>query len=77
MMIHKIRLFLKSLTPRPELEVKARDVLFSRKNTHDLVAACVFVFETRPKLMLSDLTFRLCIRDENELLPEYLWKVMI
>jgi type I restriction enzyme S subunit len=65
------------LKPRPELEVKARDVLFSRKNTYDLVAACVFVFETRPRLMLSDLTFRLCIRDENELLPEYLWRVMI
>src|SRR5688572_14905599 len=69
--------FPKELEPRPELEVKARDVLFSRKNTHNLVAACVFVFETRPKLMLSDLTFRLCIRDENELLPEYLWQVMI
>jgi type I restriction enzyme S subunit len=67
----------KELEPRPELEVKTRDILFSRKNTHDLVAACVFVFETRPKLMLSDLTFRLCILDENELLPEYLWQAMI
>jgi type I restriction enzyme S subunit len=51
-----------SLEPRPELEVKVGDVLFTRKNTYQLVAACAFVFETRPKLMMSDLIFRFRIK---------------
>lgn len=58
--------------PRPELEVRARDVLFTRKNTRELVAACAFVRQTRPRLMLCDLIFRLKIADEQILLPEYL-----
>ena len=45
------------LSPRPEIAVNVGDVLFTRKNTYDLVGACVHVFETRPKLMLSDLIF--------------------
>lgn len=45
--------------PRPAIEVEAGDILFTRKNTKELVAAVAYVWETRPKLLLSDLIFRL------------------
>jgi type I restriction enzyme S subunit len=59
--------------PQPDLEVKAGDLLMTRKNTYDLVAACAFVFETPPKLMLPDLIFRLRIKDKAPVRAEYLW----
>ncbi|MBP7075032.1 MAG: restriction endonuclease subunit S [Rhabdochlamydiaceae bacterium] len=61
--------------PRSLIEVKDGDLLFSRKNTYDLVAASCYVFETRHKLMLSDLIFRLVLK-KNEVLPIFLWKVL-
>lgn len=45
------------------IEIKAGDILFSRKNTYDLVAACAYVWDTPPKLMMPDLIFRLVPRD--------------
>ncbi|MCI0561465.1 MAG: restriction endonuclease subunit S [Nitrososphaera sp.] len=65
-----------NFSPNPDLEIKEKDVLFSRKNTRDLIAACVLVWHTRPRLMLSDLTFRLRISSEGLVLPEYLWANM-
>lgn len=62
--------------PRPHLEVKPGDLLFTRKNTYDLVAACALVQRTRPKLMLSDLIFRLRIREGVGVIPEYLWAAL-
>jgi type I restriction enzyme S subunit len=62
---------------RPGLEVKAGDILFTRKNTHELVAACALVASTRPRLMLSDLIFRLRISGDAEVIPEYLWALMV
>jgi type I restriction enzyme, S subunit len=59
-------------TPRPQLEVRSGDVLFTRKNTKDLVAAIAYVWETRPKLMMSDLIFRLVPADLARLNPIYL-----
>jgi type I restriction enzyme S subunit len=59
-------------TPRPELEVRQGDVLFTRKNTHELVAATAYVWNTRPKLMLSDLVFRLRPKPEMGIEPLYL-----
>jgi len=44
---------------REQHEVKAGDLLFSRKNTRELVAACALVKETPPRLLMSDLIFRL------------------
>jgi type I restriction enzyme S subunit len=61
------------LSPKPELEVKEGDLLFSRKNTYDLVAACALVLSTRPNLMLSDLIFRLRLKKDGGINPEYLW----
>jgi type I restriction enzyme S subunit len=58
--------------PRPGLEVRRGDVLFTRKNTYALVAATAYVWSTRPRLMLSDLIFRLRPRPEVGLDPLYL-----
>lgn len=57
--------------PRSTLEVKAGDVLFSRKNTSELVAAVVYVNEVRPRVMLPDLLFRL-MPDVRRIAPRYL-----
>ena len=62
----------KSVKPRPSIEVRPGDVLFSRKNTYDLVGACALVRSTKPRLMLSDLIFRLQISDPEILVPDYL-----
>ena len=53
--------------PNPDIEIRAGDVLFSRKNTYELVAACAYVWETPPKLMMSDLIFRLVPRDKDSI----------
>jgi type I restriction enzyme, S subunit len=42
-----------------KIEVRQGDVLFTRKNTRELVAATAYVWQTRPQLLLSDLIFRL------------------
>lgn len=62
--------------PRPELEVKQGDLLFSRKNTYALVAACALVAHTAGRRMLSDLVFRLRICENAPLVPEYLWGLL-
>lgn len=45
--------------PKPEIEIRPGDLLFTRKNTRDLVAACALVSQTRQKLMFSDLIYRI------------------
>lgn len=60
------------VSPDPSIEVHAGDLLFSRKNTYDLVAACAYVESTIPHLMMSDLIFRLQVRDEGKLNKRYL-----
>ncbi|AIW13688.1 restriction endonuclease subunit S [Vibrio tubiashii] len=67
---------LSNVAPKVQHEVKAGDLLFTRKNTYELVAATAFVHETRSKLLLPDLIFRLVIEDENEINPIYLWKLL-
>lgn len=47
--------------PDVRFEVSAGDVLFSRKNTPELVATVCLVTQTPPKLLLPDLIFRLRI----------------
>lgn len=49
------------VAPDPRHEVRAGDILFSRKNTHDLVATTAYVDSTPPRLLMSDLIFRLVI----------------
>lgn len=65
------------LTPRPEIEVRQGDLLFARKNTYDLVAACAYVHATRPKLLLPDLIFRLRLSNTAKAEPIYMWQQLI
>jgi len=65
-----------ALMPRPKLETKPGDLLFTRKNTRELVGACAYVRRTRPKLMLSDLVFRLKIDASAGVHPVYLWALL-
>jgi len=46
------------LVPRPEAEVKAGDILFTRAGPINRVAISCLVQETRPKLMISDKIIR-------------------
>lgn len=57
-------------------EVKNGDLLFTRKNTHKLVAAVSYVFETEKKRALPDLIFRLNVRDEESLNKLYLFSLL-
>ncbi len=47
----------------PECEVRKGDLLFTRKNTFELVGMCAYVTKTPPNLMLPDLIFRLETND--------------
>jgi type I restriction enzyme S subunit len=60
------------IQPDSRHEVFAGDVLFARKNTHDLVAASAYVYETQPRLLMSDLIFRLVIDEPDRLNPIFL-----
>lgn len=42
-----------------EAEVHSNDLLFTRKNTPELVGMSAYVFDTAPNLMMPDLIFRL------------------
>lgn len=57
-------------------EVRSGDFIVSRANTTELVGACAIVDRTRPKLLLSDKTFRFHFRSDVELLPHWLDHVM-
>ncbi|AYH50151.1 restriction endonuclease subunit S [Dickeya fangzhongdai] len=57
-------------------EVKAGDLLFSRKNTYELVAACAYVFSTRPKLLMPDLIFRFIFKQDVDINPIFMWKLL-
>jgi type I restriction enzyme, S subunit len=62
--------------PQMKDEVRKGDLLFSRKNTYELVAACVYVFDTRPKLLLPDLIFRFVFKNDAKINPIYMWKLL-
>jgi type I restriction enzyme S subunit len=59
------------VAPTIEYEVQQGDLLISRANTTELVGAVVLVDETRPRLLLSDKTLRLCV-DEKLVFKPYL-----
>jgi type I restriction enzyme S subunit len=65
-----------NVAPDPSIEVKCGDLLFTRKNTYELVAAAAYVFDTPPRLMLPDLVFRLRIKSGFPAMPEYLWGLL-
>ena len=49
------------VVPRSDLEVRRGDVLVTRSNTPALVGDACFVETTRPRLMLSDIIYRLTV----------------
>jgi len=73
---HECKTLPPDLSPKPSLEVHKGDLLFTRKNTHDLVAACALIHSTRSNLLLSDLIFRLVIKDDAQVVPAYLWALL-
>ncbi len=55
-------------------EVHPDDLLFTRKNTPELVGMCAYVSNTPPKLMMPDLIFRLNTNDRCNKI--FLWKLI-
>lgn len=56
------------------VEVKSEDLLFTRKNTPELVGMSAYVYNTEPNLMMPDLIFRF---NTNEKINKiYLWKLI-
>lgn len=66
----------RDVSPSLRDEVKAGDLLFSRKNTYELVAACAYVFQTRAKLLMPDLIFRFVFKEGVEINPIFIWKLL-
>jgi type I restriction enzyme S subunit len=56
------------------IEVMPGDLLFSRKNTLEMVGMSAFVYNTPPKLMLPDLIFRLIAKGDCSRV--YLWHLI-
>lgn len=57
-----------------DAEVKNSDLLFTRKNTPELVGMCAFVYDTPSRLMMPDLIFRLNTTDQCDKI--FLWKLI-
>ncbi|MEO6273944.1 MAG: restriction endonuclease subunit S [Rhodoferax sp.] len=64
------------IAPDPTIEVREGDLLFSRKNTYELVAACALVGPTRARLMMSDLIFRFRLKVDAQLDSTYLHRLL-
>ena len=62
--------------PNPAYEVRPGDLLFARKNTPELVAACVLVENTPPKLLMPDLIFRFDLIEQAPVTKRYLHKLL-
>ena len=60
-------------TGKTRVAISLCDVLFSRKDTHEHVGACVFVAKARSGLLLPDLIFRPVLSEASGLRPETLW----
>ena len=53
--------------------VRAGDLLFSRANTTELVAATSYVFDTPPNLLLPDKLWRFVWKQPLQIEPRYVW----
>jgi type I restriction enzyme S subunit len=62
--------------PDPRNEVRTGDLLISRKNTPELVGTPAYVWETRGRILLPDLIFRLRLRPDAGVDPLYLWALL-
>lgn len=68
--------FPKGLKPKDQYEVKEGDLIISRGNVPQYVAACALVRKVRPKLMLSDLMFKVVWKEESPIEPEFLDEIL-
>ena len=68
--------YLGSLTGMERNEVHEGDVLMTRKNTRELVGAVAVVGQTRPRLLMPDLVFRLRL-DPDRIDPAYFQAFMM
>ena len=57
-----------------DVEVKEGDLLFTRKNTPELVGMSAYVYDTEPNLMMPDLIFRIVTNESINKI--YLWKLI-
>lgn len=64
-----------NFSPDAEHIVKAEDLLFSRANTANLIAATVYVWDTPANIVLPDKIWRMVIRDETKLHPLFAWEL--
>lgn len=58
----------------PKLEIHKGDLLFTRKNTPELVGMSAYVYDTKPNLMMPDIIFRINTLDICNKI--YLWKLI-
>lgn len=58
----------------PSVEAKNGDLLFTRKNTPELVGMSAYIYDTKPNLMLPDLIFRLNTTEKCN--KVFLWKLI-
>jgi type I restriction enzyme S subunit len=65
-----------NMKPYSASEVRAGDLLISRKNTSELVGASAYVWGTKGRMLLPDLIFRLDIADADIVDPIYLWALL-
>jgi type I restriction enzyme S subunit len=68
---------LPNVAPDPELQIQPGDLLFTRKNTYELVAACALVQTTPPRLQMSDLIFRFRLRPDANMDACFLHRLLI
>lgn len=64
---------LEGTNPDPNIEVHAGDLLFTRKNTYELVGACAYVRDSTKRLMLPDLIFRFDMPSDLKI---YFWGLL-
>ncbi|MEZ8780326.1 restriction endonuclease subunit S [Vibrio splendidus] len=64
---------LEGTLPNSDIELKQGDLLFTRKNTYELVGACAYVRETPDRLMLPDLIFRFHMPEKLKI---YFWGLL-
>jgi type I restriction enzyme S subunit len=69
---NKAKLLRDQADARPELEVRSGDLLFTRKNTLDLVGTAAVVNASASRRMIPDTVFRLVPATPNSFTPEYL-----
>ncbi len=63
----------KHFEPNPLAIVEKGDLLFSRANTSDLVAATAYVWDTPDHMVLPDKLWKFAVSDETKVNKLYLW----